>query len=69
MNKLEFKEVLNAFGINNHLMDTNGRYGSKEEIHFWNNIALYFGGSFYTVVMGKIPLEVANIIYEKYPDN
>ena len=69
MNRLEFNEVLKTLGINNHLINTTGRYGSSEAVHFWNNIAIYFGGSYYTVIRGKVPLEVANIIYEKYPNN
>lgn len=69
MNRLEFNEVLKTLGINNHLVNTSGRYGSSEAVHFWNNIAIYFGGSYYTVIRGKVPLEVANIIYEKYPNN
>ena len=69
MNRLEFNEVLKSVGINNPLTTTAGRYGSKEQVHYWNNLAMYFGGSYYAVVNGKIPLEVANIIYEKYPDN
>lgn len=69
MNRLEFNEILKTLGINNHLINTTGRYGSSEAVHFWNNIAIYFGGSYYTVIRGKVPLEVANIIYEKYPNN
>lgn len=30
---------------------------------------MYFGGSYYTIIKGKIPFEVADIIYEKYPNN
>lgn len=69
MNRLEFNEVLKAVGINNPLVNTTGRYGTSEEVHFWQNIAIYFGGSYYTVIRGKVPLEVANIIYKKYPNN
>ena len=69
MNRLEFNEVLKTLGINNPLISTKGRYGESEQVHFWQNIAIYFGGSYYTVVRGKVPLEVANIIYQKYPNN
>ncbi len=69
MNKLEFNEVMKAVGINNPLSTTEGRYGTREEVHYWNNLAIYFGGSYYTIVNGRIPLEVANIIYQKYPGN
>ena len=69
MNRLEFNEVMKQVGINNPLISTTGRYGESEQVHFWQNIAIYFGGSYYTVVRGKVPLEVANIIYQKYPNN
>lgn len=69
MNRLEFNEVMKAVGIDNPLLTTTGRYGSDEKVHFWQNVAINFGGSYYTVIHGKIPLEVANIIYEKYPNN
>ena len=69
MNRLEFNEIINAVGINNPLSTTTGRYGSSEDVHYWNNLAIHFGGSYYTIVNGQIPLEVANIIYEKYPNN
>lgn len=69
MNRLEFNEVMKAVEIDNPLSTTTGRYGSSEQVHFWQNVAINFGGSYYTVVHGKIPLEVANIIYEKYPNN
>ena len=69
MNRLEFNEVMQAVGINNPLSTTIGGSGEIEQVHYWNNLAIYFGGSYYTVVNGQIPLEVANIIYEKYPNN
>ncbi len=69
MNRLEFNEVMKAVDINNPLSTTTGRYGSTEEVHYWGNLAIWFGGSYYTVVNGKIPYEVAKIIYEKYPGN
>lgn len=69
MNRLEFNEVLKTLGINNHLVNTIGRYGTSEKVHFWKDIAIHFSGSYYAVINGKIPLEVANIIYEKYPNN
>lgn len=69
MNRLEFNEVMKAVGINNPLSTTNGRYGTSEQVHYCQNIAIHFGGSYYAVIKGKVPLEVANIIYEKYPNN
>lgn len=69
MNRLEFNVVMKVVGINNPLATTEGRYCTREEVHYWNNLEIGFGGSYYTKVNGKIPLEVANIIYQKYPEN
>lgn len=54
MNRLEYSEVMKAVEI---------------PLHHWHNFNIYFGGTFYAVVEGNIPLEVANAIYEKYPGN
>lgn len=67
MNRLEFNEVLKAFDIND--CSTLWRYGSNRTVYFWNGIEIYFGGSYYTVISGKVPLKVANTIYQKYPNN
>ena len=67
MNKLEFNEIVEEFGINDYLMKD--VYCRIRRVYFWNNIEMFFSDSYYTVVTGKIPLEVANIIYEKYPNN
>lgn len=69
MNRLEFNEVMAAAGINNPLSTTNGKYGTSEQVHYWQNIAIHFSGSNYAIIKGKVPLEVANIIYKKYPNN
>lgn len=69
MKKIEFNEVMNVVGINNPLSTTTGRYGSTEEVHYWNNLAIWFSGSYYAIIRGKIPYEVANIIYQKYSSN
>ena len=68
MNRSEFNDVMSKFGINNPLSTTNIN-GSIEDVHYWNDLAIWFGGSNYTEIKGKIPLEVANKIYEKYPGN
>ncbi len=69
MHRIEFKETLKAFKIANPILDIKGNLGIDEEVHIWQNIALYYSGSSYVVIKGKIPLEVAQIIYEKYPNN
>ncbi len=67
MNRLEFNKVLKVVGINNPLTTTEGRYGTREVVHYWNNLTICFGGSYYSIVNGKMPLEVANIVDKKYP--
>ncbi|MDD2181208.1 MAG: hypothetical protein PHW32_02435 [Bacilli bacterium] len=69
MNRLEFKNVMDVLGIDNKVSNIKGRYGSTEDVHSWNDFKIYFYGSYYSVVEGKIPLEVAKIIYDKYPNN
>ena len=69
MNRLEFYTVIKTFGIKNPISHSRGRYGTSETVYSWNNLKINFGGSYYTVIEGQIPLEVANIIYKKYPNN
>lgn len=64
INQIEFDEVLKALNINNNI-NKNGEYGTSKAIYFWNNITIYFE-MYEAVIRGKVPLEVANIIYEKY---
>ena len=69
MNRFEFNIVMETVGIDNPLSTTEGSKGTREDVHYWNDLAIWYGGRNYTIVHGKIPLEVANIIYEKYPEN
>ena len=65
MKKNEFNEVINALNIYNpEYIDKD----KKAEVHTWNNLELLFAGNF-AIVRGKIPLEVANNIYNKYDNN
>lgn len=54
MNRLEYNEVKGATGI---------------LLNHWDNVTFRFSGTYYAIVEGNIPLEVANTIYEKYPGN
>ena len=69
MNRFEFREVMKAVCINSPVSINENGYGAIEEVHYWNNLAICFGISYYARVNGRIPLEVANIIYQKYPGN
>lgn len=60
MNKIEFKKIMNLFG-NYHTL--------PKEIYLWNNLVIEFSGTYYTIIKGKVPYEVAQRIYEKYPQN
>lgn len=64
MNKIEFNEVLKLFDIEDIYL-----YRFNEEVYFWNNLAIYFSGKYYTIISGKIPLIVMNNIYTKFKNN
>lgn len=64
MNRFEFKEVLKQEGIRDTYSFTEGRYGEHEDVYYWKDLVIYFSGSYYTVVKGRIPKEVARKIYE-----
>ena len=69
MNRLEYEKTLEALNIDNSLLSIKGKDGMNEAVHYWNNVAIYFSGSYYAVIRGKRPLELANTIYYKYPNN
>ena len=58
MTNNEFNEVVNALNVYNPIRIENNR-----EIHEWNNLEISFCGNFFTIINGKIPLEVAKKIY------
>lgn len=64
MNKFEFMEVLNEEEISNSYSFIQGRYGEHEDVYYWKDLTIHFGGSFYTVIKGDIPKEVAVKLYE-----
>ena len=69
MNKVEFNKTLKEFGINDYLMKDTDE-GIVKPVYSWCNTEIYFcEGDYedvgYDVVNNKVPLEVANAIYEK----
>lgn len=68
MNRFEFEKVMDAVGLYNRHTEV-GRLCDDEEVCYWNNLKIWFGNRYFTQVGGCIPLEVANAIYTKYPDN
>ena len=69
MNRLEFKNVIDVLGINNKTSYIISKYGTVEDIYDWNGLEIYFYGHYYSIIKGKIPFEVAQKIYDKYPNN
>lgn len=67
MTRLEFNEILNALDIDNHILDARGANGVEQEVYFWNNLLIQFSGTDYARIKGNIPLEFANLLYNKYP--
>ena len=68
MSNLELESVMEVMGIYNPLTNIVAPDDYDKKIHLWNNVIMYHEFDD-TVVKGRIPLEVANIIYQKYPDN
>jgi len=68
MYKIEFIETLKALDVDK-VLASSGRYGDIENLQFLKGIRLYMGPTYYAVVRGRIPYEVAKKIYEKYPGN
>ena len=69
MYQFECKEVLRVLGINNPLTTTRISTDYDVPVHYWENLAIYYGGNGYAIIRGKIPFEVVNTIYQKYPNN
>ena len=69
MNKFEFKNVIDVLGINNKTSYIISQYGTVEDVYDWNGLEIYFYGHYYSIIKGKIPFEVAQKIYDKYPNN
>lgn len=67
MTRLEFNEILKAININNHILNARGANGLEQEVYFWNDLLIQFSGTDYALIKGNIPLEFANILYNKYP--
>ena len=66
---IEIYAVLKGMGIDDSSSHTIIAKGNKEKVDFWEGLKIYHNGTYYAVVKGRIPLEVANIIYAKYPNN
>ena len=69
MTRIEFKEVLSKFRINDEVTITDGKFGAPEIVYSWNGFSIYFSGDDYAVWKGKIPLFVAKNIEDSYDVN
>lgn len=68
MNRLEFKTVLDVLGFKS--LETKIYPNYEEYFYKYNDLIISFcSAKYYAIISGRIPLEVANIIYEKYPGN
>lgn len=65
--RIEFNEIMDVVGVYNPLVRTIGKF-VYEDVYIWHDMAIWFHGG-YAIVHGRIPLEVANTIYQKYPGN
>jgi len=67
MERKEFENVMEEYkftpvGMVEYNYETRNAY-------YGENLLYYYGGTGYTVINGRVPLEVANNIYKKYPNN
>ena len=67
MNKLEFNEVIRV--VNQGFIQIKESEFEGDNSYFLGDTEISFSGTYYAQVKGKIPLEFANMIYEKYPVN
>ncbi len=68
MNSIEFKKVLDVFDIHTKGELTDLVDGKVKSMYSWKGINLFFGGTYYALVKGQVPYEVARIMSKKYPD-
>ena len=68
MNSIEFKKVLDVFNIHSITGSTDLVDGKNKLVYSWKGVDLAFGGTYYALVKGRVPYEVARIMSKKYPD-
>ena len=68
MNSIEFKKVLDVFNIHSITGSTKAVDGNLKMVYSWKGVDLAFGGTYYALVNGQVPYEVARIMSKKYPD-
>ena len=68
MDCLELKAVMDAVGIASYGKCT-VKYDRVVDAYEFENMRISGSDSYYTIVHGEIPLEVADTIYKKYPKN
>lgn len=57
MNKFELDKTMECFGY------------KKSDSYAVGNLTFYYDGRYFTIVKGKTPKELANLIYKKYDNN
>ncbi|MDE6142220.1 MAG: hypothetical protein K2G03_06415 [Bacilli bacterium] len=68
MNSIEFKKILDVFDIHSITGSTKSVDGNLKSVYSWKGVDLAFGGTYYALVSGRVPYEVARIMSKKYPD-
>ena len=69
MNISQLRNSMNVLGFNDNVSTTTDKIGETTPLYNYNGIEIFFSGTYYTIVHGKILLEVAQKIYDKYPNN
>ena len=68
MTSLEFRTIFDTLGIT--VKESRKPFGNCVWKVYWKDFIFSFhSAKYYTVVDGKIPMEVGNLIYSKYPGN
>jgi len=68
MTREEFNATANELGMKESRIKTIGRKDNKI-VYADSNLDFYYSSASYVIVKGRIPFEVANNIYLKYPNN
>ncbi len=69
MTNIEFKTVLNVLNISNKIGTKKNEFDEEIDIYKWHDFEIYLSGYGSAILKGKIPFEVAQTIYNKYPNN
>lgn len=69
MNRIEFEKTMEVLEYDDVVVSTTGATKELENVHLLRDCVAYYSGDGYAYISGRIPLEFANIIWEKYGDD